>query len=117
MTLPAMGDASTSVAPPSADLQAARRQAAKALMRDQEGMEEEISGITGRLAALPCGVAGPLVDAEGFPRSDVDVHMVLIERHRLAGERRSAEVAVCKRPGGWPPHATSPGLPALTRVP
>ena len=32
----------------------------------------------------PAGVKDPLIDAEGFPRSDIDVHAVLEKRNRLA---------------------------------
>ena len=38
--------------------------------------EREIGALAGALAAMPCGIDGPLVDAEGFPRDDCDVLQV-----------------------------------------
>ena len=32
----------------------------------------------------PVGLKGPLIDSEGFPRGDVDVHNIRIKRNRLA---------------------------------
>lgn len=54
---------------------------------ERGGLEAEMAEIVARLTAegqpgLPGGEA--LVDAEGFPRSDVDVYRVRHDRHRLA---------------------------------
>ena len=34
------------------------------------------------------GLTGNLVDEEGFPRADIDVHGVLIQRNRMASKPR-----------------------------
>jgi len=49
-------------------------------------MEAEIMAIVETLEGMPGkpGVKGKLVDAEGFPRADVDIHAVRIHRNRLA---------------------------------
>lgn len=52
------------------------------LMAMKDGVEAEIKAIISDLG--PVGVNGPLVDAEGFPRADIDVHGVRILRNRLA---------------------------------
>jgi 26S proteasome regulatory subunit N4 len=61
------------------------REALKALASQREALESEMEIILERLNApgMP-GVKGHLVDAEGFPRADIDVHAVRTDRHRLA---------------------------------
>eukprot|EP01069_Polyplicarium_translucidae_P011598 Polyplicarium_translucidae@DN4128_c0_g1_i1.p2 len=56
-----------------------------ALGAETKSIEAEMEAQVAFLTApgMP-GVSGPLVDAEGFPRSDVDVHAVRTARHRLA---------------------------------
>lgn len=56
------------------------------LSREKEAAEAEIAGIVEELTSgvNPGGVSGPLVDAEGFPRADIDVYRVRHLRHRLA---------------------------------
>jgi 26S proteasome non-ATPase regulatory subunit 9 len=52
------------------------------------GLEGQCQALTreleGVLAELGPSASGSLVDAEGFPRADVDVHAVLLLRHRAA---------------------------------
>ena len=61
------------------------RDALKALIVQKDAMEREIMEISDALEANNMGgVRAPLVDAEGFPRADVDVHATRTLRNRLA---------------------------------
>ena len=57
--------------------------------RSREAMESDIKDIVDFLqspqpsGAIP-GLKGNLVDEEGFPRADMDIHMIRIQRNRLA---------------------------------
>jgi hypothetical protein len=55
------------------------------LSREKEAAEAQIAAIVEELTSgtNPAGVAGPLVDAEGFPRADIDVYRVRHQRHAL----------------------------------
>jgi len=54
-------------------------------MVKRDGIENEIKDIVGRLDGDPgVGEKGPLVDGEGFPRSDVDIVRIREDRSRLA---------------------------------
>lgn len=55
------------------------------LEKRKKAIEDEISSSLGFLneSGMP-GLHGPLVDAEGFPRSDVDVYAVRTARHKIA---------------------------------
>ncbi len=57
-------------------------EAFRALESRRAALEAEIAAILESLG--PLGAHGPLVDAEGFPRADVDVHAVRQSRHQLA---------------------------------
>lgn len=59
-------------------------EAAKEVMRRRDGVEREIQDILQSLEAEQVGENGSLVDKEGFPRSDIDVHSIRLERNRLA---------------------------------
>ena len=63
------------------------RQEARQQLRELEGrrktIEDEMEALTQTLSA-GAGVRGSLVDSEGFPRADVDVHQTLIHRNRMA---------------------------------
>lgn len=63
----------------------ADKQAVKALVDRRAGLEEEMNIIIARLSApgMP-GIKGSVLDSEGFPRADIDVHAVRTDRHRLA---------------------------------
>lgn len=56
------------------------------LSGEQTRLEAEVAAIVEELTSGPNapGVSGPLVDAEGFPRADIDVYRVRHQRHRFA---------------------------------
>lgn len=58
----------------------------KALFAEREAMEAEMAAIAQRLTSAPGspGLRGPLVDAEGFPVSGVDLYAVRGDRGRYA---------------------------------
>ncbi|KAL3909161.1 MAG: hypothetical protein SGPRY_009526, partial [Prymnesium sp.] len=59
--------------------------ALRELMERKDAVERQIVEISEALAAENMGgVSGPLVDAQGFPRADVDVHQTRNLRHQLA---------------------------------
>ncbi len=61
------------------------REALVALNREREALEKEMVDLTEALQAGNMGgVSTPLVDADGFPRADVDVHATRTMRNRLA---------------------------------
>lgn len=66
------------------------REEARAKLREmseqRKSIEEEMEALTETLNSTGAGVRGKLVDAEGFPRADIDVHQTLIHRSRMAGE-------------------------------
>jgi 26S proteasome non-ATPase regulatory subunit 9 len=61
----------------------------KKLMQKKDSIEEEINVLyeilnsPGANGSPPVGIKGKLVDDEGFPRADVDVHNILIMRNRF----------------------------------
>eukprot|EP00871_Galdieria_phlegrea_P005740 jgi/Galph1/653/GphlegSOOS_G5330.1 len=62
-----------------------KRQRARGLIRDREAIEDEINSITSLLTRPGGpGLHGNLIDAEGFPRSDIDIFVVRSQRQRLA---------------------------------
>ena len=84
------------------------RQEARQQLRELEGrrktIEDEMEALTQTLSA-GAGVRGSLVDSEGFPRADVDVHQTLIHRNRMA--------CAPPAPSLPPPHArTNPTHPS-----
>ncbi|TYZ60834.1 hypothetical protein PybrP1_002218 [[Pythium] brassicae (nom. inval.)] len=56
------------------------------LTDEQRALEQEIAAIAEELTsgANPAGLSGALVDADGFPRGDVDVYRVRHQRHAFA---------------------------------
>ncbi|KAK4537863.1 hypothetical protein CDCA_CDCA14G3888 [Cyanidium caldarium] len=56
----------------------------RSLMREREHIEREIQQLVGALQGTPAGAHGPLVDADGYPRTDCDVVQIRHWRHRLA---------------------------------
>lgn len=73
------------------------RESLKALATQREALESEMASVLELLNAPgQPGVRGALVDREGFPRADIDVHAVRTNRHRLAGVSRHT---VCAHPG------------------
>lgn len=57
---------------------------ARKLLAERDAVEAEIESIRSRLKGEGIGDRTPLIDAEGFPRSDVDVARVRQDRNRLA---------------------------------
>jgi len=53
------------------------------LMRDKASLETELEGLKKSLRQLGVGMKDPLVDSQGFPRSDVDVHGIRIQRNTI----------------------------------
>lgn len=66
-----------------------------AAIRERDKLEAEAEAITSELespgpnGAPPAKIKAPLVDNEGYPRADIDVHRARLLRHRL--------VRVCTR--------------------
>eukprot|EP00894_Picocystis_sp_ML_P000547 jgi/Pico_ML_1/51064/g2165.t1 len=61
------------------------KEQAKALVKRRDEVEEEMQEILGRLNAPGgAGTDQPLVDPDGFPRSDLDVIAARNDRHKLA---------------------------------
>ncbi|KAL6114123.1 psmd9 [Pungitius sinensis] len=56
----------------------------KNLVKKKDEIEEQIKAYYDVLADQGVGVEGPLVDAEGFPRADVDVYHVRTARHSIS---------------------------------
>ncbi|CDI75520.1 26S Proteasome non-ATPase regulatory subunit 9, putative [Eimeria praecox] len=58
---------------------------AQEIYRQRQQLEERMEALAGFLTSegMP-GLDGPLVDEEGFPRADIDVHAVRDARHQLA---------------------------------
>lgn len=56
----------------------------KALIKKKDEMEKEMEIIVQSLNKAGVGVSKPLVDKEGFPRSDVDLYEMRGLRHRYA---------------------------------
>lgn len=56
-----------------------------ALIEQRSDMETQMNSIISRLCApAGPGISGNLLDAEGFPRADIDIPAICAERHRLA---------------------------------
>ena len=63
----------------------ANRLATTSLIAQKDAIEKEIGEIVEALSASNMGgTSGALVDSEGFPRADIDVHTTRTLRHRLA---------------------------------
>ncbi|KAL0491320.1 26S proteasome non-ATPase regulatory subunit 9 [Acrasis kona] len=58
-------------------------QTIKQLIKQKDDLEDEIKELIKMLQASPAGVKGSLVDADGFPRNDVDVNVIREMRHSL----------------------------------
>ncbi|KAL3642997.1 hypothetical protein CASFOL_013812 [Castilleja foliolosa] len=67
------------------------------LMDKRSGMEEEMNAIIeGLCRPGGPGLSGNLVDSEGFPRADIDIHAVRAERHRLS-ELRNDHIDITEK--------------------
>ena len=80
---------------------ACSREEARAKLREmsaqRKSIEEEMEALTETLNSTGAGVRGNLVDAEGFPRADIDVHQTLIHRNRMAGMNQLCQIAAHSR--------------------
>lgn len=66
-----------------AEPRSARDELREAMSR-KDDMETEISALVAHLDSVGVGLKGPLVDADGYPRGDIDVIDVRKKRHRVA---------------------------------
>lgn len=92
---------------------AALRASARAAAERRAALEAQISRACAALEGMPCGVSGALVDAEGFPRGDCDVHQARALRHRLAclhTDHKQAERALERALHAL--HAAAPAAPS-----
>jgi len=53
------------------------------LMKRREDIDEQIQALGGILTSNKIGMTEPLVDAEGYPRNDIDVYQVRHARHKI----------------------------------
>ncbi|KAL3659364.1 hypothetical protein V7S43_015635 [Phytophthora oleae] len=69
----------------------------EAAVQAKQAIEEEIDAVVAELTSggNP-GVNGPLVDAEGFPRADIDVYRVRQLRHSLALKQTDHQLTMKK---------------------
>uniref|UniRef100_R7W692 Nas2 N-terminal domain-containing protein n=1 Tax=Aegilops tauschii TaxID=37682 RepID=R7W692_AEGTA len=77
------------------------------LMDRRSALEAEMDGIIAALSAPGgAGITGSLVDAEGFPRADIDIPAVLAQRRKLGdfGEAVETKAIPAKRYGTTPAH-------------
>nr|XP_020458140.1 26S proteasome non-ATPase regulatory subunit 9 [Monopterus albus] len=56
----------------------------KNLVKKKEEIEEQIKAYYDVLEDQGVGVAGPLVDAEGYPRADVNLYQIRTARHNIS---------------------------------
>ena len=71
----------------------------EAVVKAKHAIEAEIEAIVAELSSgNNPGTDGPLVDAEGFPRADIDVYRVRHLRHSLACKRTDYQTTM-KKPG------------------
>eukprot|EP00038_Savillea_parva_P017007 m.18830 g.18830 ORF g.18830 m.18830 type:complete len:198 (+) comp3630_c0_seq1:111-704(+) len=69
---------------------------AKSAAAELKHIEDEIAKVHSALERTGAGVTEPLVDQEGYPRSDVDVHAARIDRNKLARLRTDRALAAKK---------------------
>uniref|UniRef100_A0A8C7Z3U6 Proteasome 26S subunit, non-ATPase 9 n=1 Tax=Oryzias sinensis TaxID=183150 RepID=A0A8C7Z3U6_9TELE len=55
-----------------------------ALIKKKEEIEEQIKAYYDVLEDQGVGVEGPLVDAEGYPRADVNLYQIRTARHNIS---------------------------------
>ncbi|NP_001290692.1 26S proteasome non-ATPase regulatory subunit 9 [Esox lucius] len=55
----------------------------QSLIKKKDQIEEQIKAYYGVLEDQSVGMEGPLVDAEGFPRADVNVYQIRTARHSI----------------------------------
>ncbi|XP_038868969.1 26S proteasome non-ATPase regulatory subunit 9-like isoform X1 [Salvelinus namaycush] len=59
-------------------------EAVQSLIKTKDNMEEQIKAYYDVLEDQDVGMEGPLVDAEGFPRADVNVYQIRTARHSIS---------------------------------
>ena len=62
------------------------------MVKQKDGLEEELKALHEVLKSQGVGMEEPLVDGEGFPRSDIDVYQV---RHARSNIRCKVNVYEC----------------------
>ena len=102
------------------------RERLRALEEERRALEVEAANLTAALqeAAGEAGVTGKLVDAQGFPIPDIDLHQVAIHRKRLAEIRTDhtrltndlAEALAELHSGAAPAPRATPKAPTATAV-
>ena len=66
------------------------------MMKQKEGLEEEIRALQEVLKSQGVDMEEPLVDAEGFPRSDIDVYQVRHARSNIRCKVITTSVSYCR---------------------
>ncbi|KAK0556289.1 putative 26S proteasome regulatory subunit [Tilletia horrida] len=72
------------------------RQLALELDARRKDIDEELGALMDVLRSHNATLTSPLVDAEGFPRADIDIHAIRIARNRIA-HLRNDRVAVTEQ--------------------
>lgn len=94
-------------------MQTSDREALKALIRQKDELEKEILDISEALSAENLGGAsGALVDNEGYPRADIDIHLTRELRNKLAKLNFDHQAIMKKIEAGL---IGSAGLPAAAQ--
>ena len=88
----------------------------RALIQQKDEMEKEIMDLNDALTADNLGGVGtPVIDGEGFPRADIDVHTTLTLRNRLVRLNNDHKALMLRIEHGLtgvlPPAATRPAAP------
>eukprot|EP00887_Chlorella_sp_A99_P004437 scaffold30.g4437.t1 len=110
----------------------------RSLSQRRAALEAEIAARTARLEAAGVGMQVPLVDAQGYPRGDMDVAAIRTDRHQvivlsndhkaltsrmdallhqLHAQSHDAGASSSARANGAAPPAPAPAAPAATPVP
>merc|ERR1711872_709111 len=66
------------------------------MIKEKEILEDEIKGLTEVLTSQGVGMDEPLVDAEGFPRADIDVYQVRHARHAIRTKGNDLKACLAK---------------------
>ena len=78
------------------------REQVMAMMKQKDELEEELRALQEVLKSQGAGMEEALVDAEGFPRSDIDVYQVRHARSNIRCKVITTRPGVDKvKPEGW----------------
>ncbi|KAF8895499.1 hypothetical protein BD779DRAFT_733632 [Infundibulicybe gibba] len=69
---------------------------ARALISQKDNIEAEIGAQSSILSANGCTLRSPLVDADGFPRADIDIYAVRTARVRIIELRNDLDVVMAQ---------------------